>query len=501
MSIDIDLDRDTGAEARRTFDVHRPGTGEVLGTYPVDSAADVKEAVRRARAAAVWWVELGWAERRRRLDAFRGVLARRISQLAGLVSEETGKPSTDAVLEVALVLDHLAWAARNAEKVLGRRRVRSGLSTLHLAGSVEYKPYGVVGVIGPWNFPVFTPLGSVVFALAAGNAVVFKPSELTPGVGRWLVDAFAAVVPEQPVLQLVTGDGSTGAALCRSGVDKVAFTGSTATARQVMAACAETLTPLVAECGGKDALLVDEDADVDAAVDGALWAGLVNAGQACIATERIYVHAAVYDEFVQKLATQLATLRAGTDPDAQLGPITLPSQVDVIAAHVSDALGRGAHVLAGGGAADGQVVQPVLLTDVPEDAPANQAETFGPTLTVRKIADLEEGVRYANGTRYGLGAVVYGRRRAREVAPRLRAGMVSINAVFATAALPSVPFGGVGASGFGRVHGPDGLREFASPQAVARLRFPAPLVLTSFRRTAKAEQRMAALVALVHGRH
>jgi acyl-CoA reductase-like NAD-dependent aldehyde dehydrogenase len=493
-----DTDTDTGPHP--TFDVHRPGTGEVVGTYPVDSAADVKATVLRARAAAAWWADLGWNERRHRLDGFRGVLARRIHQLAGLVSEETGKPSSDAVLEVALVLDHVAWAARNAEKVLGLRRVRSGLSTLHLAGSVEYKPYGVVGVIGPWNFPVFTPLGSVVFALAAGNAVVFKPSELTPGVGRWLVDAFAEVVPEQPVLQLVTGDRSTGAALCRSGVDKVAFTGSTATARQVMAVCAETLTPLVAECGGKDALLVDEDADVDAAVDGAVWAGLMNAGQACIGTERIYVHAKVYDEFVQKLAAQVDALRAGSDPDAQLGPITLPSQVDVIAAHVRDALGRGAHVLAGGGATDGQVVQPVLLTDVPEDAPANQAETFGPTLTVRKVADLEEGLRYANGTRYGLGAVVYGGRRARDVARRLKAGMVSVNAVFAAAALPSVPFGGVGASGFGRVHGPDGLREFASPQSVVRLRFPSPLALTTFGRTAKTDRRLGAIVALVHGR-
>jgi acyl-CoA reductase-like NAD-dependent aldehyde dehydrogenase len=495
------MSTDTAARSGPTFDVHSPGTGAVIGTYPLHSPGDVEAAVQRARPAAAWWAALSWAERRRRLDAFRGVLARRIHQLAAVVSEETGKPSSDAVLEVALVLDHVAWAGRNAEQVLGRRRARSGVLSLHLAGSVEYQPYGVVGVIGPWNFPVFTPLGSVVFALAAGNAVVFKPSELTPGVGRWLVDAFAEVVPEQPVLQLVTGDASTGAALCRAGVDKVAFTGSTATAQKVMAVCAESLTPLVAECGGKDAFLVDEDADVDAAVDAAAWAGLANAGQACIGTERVYVHEKIHDEFVQKLAAKVDGLRAGTGPGSQLGPITLPSQVEVIGAHVRDALARGARVLAGGAPGDGQVVQPVLLTDVPEDALANQAETFGPTLTVRKFADLEEGLRLANGTRYGLGAVVFGGPRALGVASRLKAGMVSVNTVFATAALPSVPFGGVGASGFGRVHGPDGLREFAASQSVVRLRFRSPLALTTFGRTAATDARLTAVVRLVHGRH
>lgn len=491
----------TAPSAPDTFDVRSPGTGEVVGSYPIHSDVDVRAAVERARVAAAWWSEQSYAERRRRLDAFRGVLARRIQQLAGVMSEETGKPASDAALEVALALDHIAWAGKHAEKVLGRRPVRSGLLTAHLAGTVEHKPLGVVGVIGPWNFPVFTPLGSIVFALAAGNAVVFKPSELTPGVGAWLVDAFAQVVPEHPVLQLVTGDGGTGRALCRAGVDKVAFTGSTATAKKVMAACAETLTPVVAECGGKDAMLVDRDADVDAAVDGAVWGSLANAGQACIGTERLYVHTDVYDAFVDRLVAKVGGLRAGTDPAAKIGPVTLQSQVAVIENHVADALAGGGRVLVGGGPRTGAVVQPTVLTDVPEDALANQEETFGPIVTVRRVADMDEAVRLVNGTRYGLGAAVYGGRKAGELARRLRTGMVSVNAVFATAQLPSVPFGGVGQSGFGRIHGPEGLKEFASPQSVVRQRFRPLLALTTFDRTTKAEETLGKVVALVHGRH
>ena len=178
------------------------------------------------------------------------------------------------------------------------------------SASVAFKPLGVVGVIGPWNYPVFTPLGSVAYALAAGNAVVFKPSEYTPGVGAWMVQAFQDAVG-RPVLQLVTGLGETGAALCRAGVDKVAFTGSTATGKKVMAACAETLTPVVIEAGGKDSVIVDADADIEAAADAALWGACSNAGQTCIGVERVYVHEKVYDEFVSTITAKAAALRGG----------------------------------------------------------------------------------------------------------------------------------------------------------------------------------------------
>lgn len=485
--------------AVETFDVRSPGTQDVVGTYPTHTAGDVDAAVDRARLAAQWWQEIGYGERRKRLDAFRGVIARRVNQLAGLVSEEMGKPHGDAYLEVALVLDHLAWAGKHAGKVLGKQRRPTGLMNANLGATVEYKPLGVVGVIGPWNYPVFTPMGSIVYALAAGNAVVFKPSEFTPGVGAWLVNAFAQIVPEYPVLQLVTGDGATGAALCRSGVDKIAFTGSTATAKRVMATCAESLTPVVAECGGKDALLVDADADLEAAADAAAWGGLANAGQSCIGVERIYVHAQVYDEFERILTDKVAGLRAGSDSEAPVGPITMPSQVEVVERHLADARSRGARVIAGGGPTDGHVVQPALLVDVPEDSTAVTEETFGPTLVLRKVADMDEAVSRTNASRYHLAASVFSRANGTAIADRIRSGMVAVNSVFSFAAVATVPFGGVGDSGFGRIHGADGLREFCYAHAVVRQKFRPPLPLMSFGRTRQVEDRLGQIIALVHG--
>jgi acyl-CoA reductase-like NAD-dependent aldehyde dehydrogenase len=484
-----------------TFDCLDPRTGDVVATWPIRSAEEVEAAVARARAAAAWWSALSFDERGERLALWKGVITRRLGQLADVVHRETGKPHSDAVLEAGIALDHIAWAAKNAGKVLGRRKRSSGLVMANMAATVEYLPLGVVGVIGPWNYPVFTPMGSVVYALAAGNAVVFKPSELTPGVGQWLADAFGEVVPEHPVLQVVTGLGDTGAALCRAGVDKVAFTGSTETGKKVMAACAETLTPVVIEAGGKDAFIVDEDADVDAAADAALWGACSNAGQTCIGVERVYVHERVYDEFLSSLLEKARELRADESVEAKIGPITMPSQLGVIRSHIDDALARGGRALLGGPEAVGErYVQPTVLVDVPEDSTAVQEETFGPTVTVARVADMDEAVRLANGTRYGLGSTVFGQARAMDVASRIRSGMTAVNSVISFAAIPTLPFGGVGDSGFGRIHGPDGLKEFTFAKAIARQRIRPALALTTFRRTAKNDQALTSMLTLLHGR-
>jgi acyl-CoA reductase-like NAD-dependent aldehyde dehydrogenase len=379
--------------------------------------------------------------------------------------------------------------------VLGRRRVPSGVLMANQAASVEYQPMGVVGVIGPWNYPVFTPMGSIAYALAAGNAVVFKPSEYTPAIGQWLVRAFERVVPEQPVLQLVTGHGPTGAALCRSGVDKLAFTGSAPTGRKVMAACAETLTPVLMECGGKDALIVDDDADVDAAATAALWGGMSNAGQTCIGIERVYATERVYDQFVAALTEKARKVEAGRS----YGPITMPSQIEVIRAHIADALHHGGTAVTGGGI-EGRYVEPTVLVDVPEHSKAVREETFGPTLTVTKVRTADEAVDKANATSYGLAGAVFSKKRGMELAQRLQSGMTSVNSVLAFAGVPSLPFGGHGESGFGRIHGPDGLKEFARAKSITRQRFPLPIDLLTFERTEKVDQAMARLVRLVHGR-
>jgi acyl-CoA reductase-like NAD-dependent aldehyde dehydrogenase len=493
----------TSRPAGATFDTVSPATGEVIASFPVCGAAEVEAAVQRAREAAAWWAGLGGKERRLRLLAWKSYLTRYLARLAELVHRETGKPLGDAKLEILLAIVHLDWAARNASRVLGPRRVRSGLVSLNQTALLEYQPLGVVAVIGPWNYPVFTPMGSLAYALAAGNAVIFKPSELTPAVGGWLVSSLNEVIPEHPVLQLVTGMGETGAALARSGVDKIAFTGSAATARKVMAAAAENLTPMVAECGGKDAMLVDADADLDAAADAAAWGAMSNAGQTCVGIERVYVVGDVYRPFLDKLRERVAAIRPGEDREADYGPMTMPSQAGVIEEHVSDALARNCQPVTGGlGSIRPPYVEPIILAGVPEQSRAVTEETFGPTVTVTQVADLAEGVRLANAGRYGLGSAVYARsrKRALEAARSLRTGMTAINAVIAFAGVPSLPFGGVGDSGFGRIHGADGLREFARPKAITRQRMKPPVNLTSFARTDQDLDKIIGLMTLLHGR-
>src|SRR6202453_306094 len=493
--------------ARDTFESINPATGEVLATYGIDGEREVASAVRRARGAAQWWGGLSFAERRLRLLAWKSHLTRYMGRSAQLVHDETGKPLDDATLEIVNTILHLDWAAKHAHSVLRPRRVASGIAMLNQAASVEYHPLGVVGVIGPWNYPVFTPMGSIGYSLAAGNAVVFKPSELTTGVGQWLVQSFTEVLSEvfgetEPVVQLVTGLGATGAELARAGVAKIAFTGSAATARKVMAAAADTLTPVVAECGGKDALLVAADADLDAAADAAAWGAMSNAGQTSVGVERVYVADAVYHTFLERLTQRVSGLRPGSDPEASYGPMTSPAQGEIVAKHVADALGRGGRSSADASGVAAPYVRAVVLTDVPEHSVAVTEETFGPTVTVTSVVNLAEAVSFANAGRYGLGSAVFSKDRSAAMAAgrSLRTGMASVNSVVGFVTVPALPFGGVGESGFGRIHGADGLREFTRAKSITRQRMRPLVNLTSFGRTDKDMKRLVAFITLMHGR-
>jgi acyl-CoA reductase-like NAD-dependent aldehyde dehydrogenase len=516
MSIVEKLDTVTEASAgsvdrhatTQTFESTNPASDAVVGVFPIHDADAVRETVERARPAAQRWAALGFDGRRQRLAAWRGYLARRMNELADLVHRENGKPHGDAILEITLAIDHLAWAGTHARKTLGLRRVKAGMLAANHAAYLEYQPLGVVGVIGPWNYPVFTPMGSIAYALAAGNAVVFKPSEYTPAVGAWLAAAWRAAVPDAAdAFQVVTGFGETGAALCRAGVGKIALTGSAPTGKKVMAACAETLTPVLMELGGKDAMIVDDDADVVAAADAAVWGAMSNAGQTCIGIERVYATSAVYDRFVAEVTAQVRTLRPGSDHEATYGPMTMASQGGIVRRHVEDAAGAGGRIVRGD--ADPSLfpnenyLAPTVLLDVPESSSAIREETFGPTLTITKVRDAEEALTLANATSYGLAGAVFAKSKARamDLARRMRSGMTSVNSVLTFASIPALPFGGVGDSGFGRIHGEDGLKEFTRAKAITRQRVALPVNLMSFSRPASATDAVARVMGMIHGRH
>jgi acyl-CoA reductase-like NAD-dependent aldehyde dehydrogenase len=458
-----------------TFDSLNPATNEVIGTYPVHGPEEIHAVVDRARIAQQWWWDLGWRERRKRLLAWRSQLRQSMDELADLVHRETGKPMWDAEsVDVMGTVIHLDWAAKNAERVLSPRSVPPGI-LVHLRAEVSYEPHGVVGVIGPWNYPLFTPMGSISYALAAGNAVVFKPSEFTPATGVWLAESFAKVVPEQPVLQTVTGYGPTGQALVESGVDKISFTGSAKVARIIGSICGERLIPYSPEAGGKDAVIVDYDADLERAVRGSLWGALMNSGQSCAGVERVFVHKDVYAEFVERIVEAAQGLRAGFGEGAAYGPITRPVQFDLIKQHFDEAVANGATIRVGGEESFRRpFIDPVVLTNAPEDSMIMEEETFGPLMVIERVRDRDEAIDESNAHDYGLGAAVYSRRHGMDIARRLRAGMVSVNAVLVQGVVPSLPWGGMGHSGYGRIHGEEGMRSFARSKSIVNPLFGLP---------------------------
>ncbi|HWO23458.1 MAG TPA: aldehyde dehydrogenase family protein [Kofleriaceae bacterium] len=477
---------------------YSPATGEILGTVPIHTQAEVDAAVARARVAAESWSQRSFSARGEELAAFRKAIAAHADELAELLRRENGKPELEALVEVMMALGHIQHAAACAEAAMAPRRVSAGLLA-NFRATISYHPLGVVGVIGPWNYPVFTPMGSIAYALAAGNAVVWKPSELTPLIAVKVAEIAAKTFALPDLLQVVTGAGATGAALARAAVDKIAFTGSAATGKRVMMAAAERLTPVLLELGGKDPMIVAEDADVEKAAEACVYGALTNAGQACISVERVYVADALHDQFVDEVVKQVRALKIGGD-DGHLGAMTSPAQVAIVRDHLEDAIAKGAKVLTGGpDAISGSYIQPTVLTGVDHQMKVMRDETFGPVIPIQRVASVDEAVRLANDTSYGLGSSVFAGKAARRIAGLLRAGMTSINSVMSFAGIPSLPFGGIGDSGFGRIHGDEGIREFTRIKSTAEQVMSIPLNMMSFRQPADAPRRLRGMIKQIYG--
>ena len=477
---------------------YNPATGDVVGSVPILSAAEVEAAVARARVAAQTWSTRSFETRREELTAFRKAIAASVDEVATLLHRENGKPELEAYTEVMMALGHIQYATAHAETAMAPRRVSAGILA-NFRATITYHPLGVVGVIGPWNYPLFTPMGSIAYALAAGNAVVWKPSELTPLVALEIEKIAKRAFALPDLLQVVTGGGATGAALARAGVDKIAFTGSAATGKKVMAAAAERLTPVLLELGGKDAMIVDADADLEKAAEAAVYGGLTNCGQACISVERVYVADAVHDKFVDEVVKQVRNLKVGGD-DGHIGAMTSPTQVAIVKDHLEDAIAKGAQVHTGGpDAISGSYIQPTVLTNVDHRMKIMTEETFGPVIPIAKVSSADEAISLANDSRYGLGSSVFAGKAARAIAAKLRAGMTSINSVMAYAGIPTLPFGGIGDSGFGRIHGEEGIREFTRIKSTAEQVMSIPLNMMSFRQPKDMTKRLRGMIKQLYG--
>ncbi|HEY0375448.1 MAG TPA: aldehyde dehydrogenase family protein [Pyrinomonadaceae bacterium] len=473
------------AERREEIVSFDPATGEEVGRAPVASAAEVREAVGRARGAQKAWAKLSYAERGRVVMRARRLVLDELEEIALLVSRETGKPVAEAVsMELAPTLDLMQFFARRTRRLLRPEKIDIGqYGLMGRTSRIVYRPLGVVGVISPWNFPWATPLDEVVMALMAGNAVVVKPSELTPLTGLKIADVFRRAGLGEGLLEVVTGGGATGAALVEAGVDKIMFTGSVATGKRVAQAAAKTLTPVVLELGGKDPMIVLEDADVETAAAAALWGAFSNSGQACASVERCYVHERVATRFVETVVEKTRALRQniGTTEDTDIGAMSNENQLAIVEGHVNEAVERGARVLAGGRRAEGLrpglFYEPTVLTDVDHTMTVMREETFGPVLPVMTFRTDDEAVSLANDSPFGLTASVWTKNigRGRRVAERIEAGTVMVNEVLYTHGIAQTPWGGMKQSGLGRTHGRLGLLELVTPQHVhvnriARLR-------------------------------
>jgi succinate-semialdehyde dehydrogenase/glutarate-semialdehyde dehydrogenase len=454
-----------------------PATLDVLGEVDVASEPDVRAAVESAREARRGWAATPARERARVLQATARVLVDRAREIALLCTHESGKPLVESLSgEVFASLEALRWLAGSAPRILADEPVRAALWQPELwlkRGRIRYDPLGVVGVIGPWNFPLAIPMTQAAFAVAAGNAVVLKPSEQTPLVGALVAELFAQGGAPPGLVQVVQGGGEAGEALIHAGCDKLFVTGSTSTGRRVAAAAAEHLLPVVLELGGKDPMLVLDDADLDRAVDGALWASFLNAGQVCASVERVYVAEPLYDGFVERLAARASALRLGRgdDPATDMGPLIDQARLRGVEAAVAAATQDGARVVAGGEPVDaglpGHFFAPTVLAGPP--APSAD-EVFGPVVSVAPVASDDDAVALAEAGPYALGASVWTRDPARgdAVAARLRAGSVWINDHAYSYARPQAPWGGTGVSGHGRTHSRHGLYECTNVRYLER---------------------------------
>ncbi len=455
-----------------------PASGALLGEVPIASRDDVAKTIARARKAQAAWGVLPVEERCARLLRFRDALVARADEIVDVVSRECGKPRADALgHELVVAVDQLTYYCKNAPRILASRELSLHLLK-HKKSVLHYVPRGVIGVISPWNFPFLIPMNDVFAALVTGSAVVVKPSEVTPLSLQKAKEVFDATGLPEDLFGVVHGRGDVGQALIEGGIQKLVFTGGVETGKRVAAACGANLVPCVMELGGKAPLIACADCDVERVANAVVYGGFVNAGQACIAVERVYAHESIHDKLVSRVQELTQKLRQG-DPaggEVDVGALTFAKQIEIAEKHVEDALKKGARLLAGGkrrpGA--GQFFEPTILAGCDHSMTVMRDEIFGPIVPIQKVSSEDEAIRLANDSHLGLNAYVFtnDRERGRRLARRIEAGSIVVNDVLANYVAVEAPFGGIKQSGFGRVHGDDALRDMAEIRHVLSGRLP-----------------------------